>query len=91
MVTLFRNRPTRGSTCQQCQVIRAFMGCAFMLVVLALVATEKLHYLKYVSADYIAWAMMAGGVMMFIVKYVLWRKELRLQANSQTIDKSQIS
>lgn len=89
MVTLFRNRPTRGSVCQQCRVIRAFMGFAFMLVVLALVATEKLHYLKHLSADYIAWAMMACGVLLFIVKFLLWRREVSLQANSVSGDKGQ--
>ena len=46
MISFSKSRPARGSGCAQCRIIRSFMAAAFMLVVLGLVATDRLHYLQ---------------------------------------------
>ena len=75
MISFSKNRPARGSGCTQCRIIRSFMAAAFMLVVLALVATDRLHYLKGVTTAHIASVMMAGGMIIFIVKFIIWQRE----------------
>ena len=75
MISFSKSRPARGSGCAQCRIIRSFMAAAFMLVVLGLVATDRLHYLKAVTTEHIAAAMMAGGVVIFIVKFIFWQRE----------------
>lgn len=82
MITLFRKRPARGGECTQCRIIRSFMAAAFMLVVLALVAADRMHYIKGITTDHIAAAMMAGGVLLFIVKFVLWQREKKSQRSA---------
>ena len=46
-----------------------------MLVVLGLVATDRLHYLQGVTTEHITAAMMAGGVIIFVVKFISWQRE----------------
>ena len=75
MISFSKNRPARGSGCTQCRIIRSFMAAAFMLVVLALVATDRLHYLQGVTTAHIASVMMAGGMIIFIVKFIIWQRE----------------
>ena len=45
----------------------------FMLVLLAVVAGEKLTYLKFLDAELFATIIMVVGVVGFIVKLIYWK------------------
>ncbi|GIR95893.1 MAG: hypothetical protein CM15mP98_08630 [Paracoccaceae bacterium] len=38
--------------CFTCRLIRSFIMATIMLIVLGLLATDKLHLLKFISTDY---------------------------------------
>lgn len=81
MITLSRTRPSRYTGCQRCRVIRLFMLTVFMLVVLGLLASDKMEYLQFISAERAALAIWVVGGVGFVIKLVLWRMEKRRAAN----------
>jgi disulfide bond formation protein DsbB len=59
--------------CERCRIIRSFIMFVFMLVLLAVVAGEKLTYLKFLDAELFATIIMVVGVVGFIVKLIYWK------------------
>ena len=58
--------------CERCRIIRSFITFVIMLVLMALVAGDKLAYLNFLNAEFFAAAIMLVGCVGFIVKLVHW-------------------
>ena len=59
--------------CERCRIIRSFIMFVIMLVLLALVAGDKLAYLNFLDAEFFAALIMIVGGVGFIVKLVYWK------------------
>ena len=59
--------------CERCRIIRSFIMFVIMLVLLALVAGDKLAYLKFLDAKFFATLIMVIGVIGFIIKLIHWK------------------
>ena len=59
--------------CERCRIIRSFIMFVFMLVLLAVVAGDKLAYLNFLDADFFATLIMVVGGVGFIVKLFYWK------------------
>ena len=59
--------------CERCRIIRSFIMFVFMLVLLAVVAGDKLTYLNFLDAEFFATMFMVVGVVGFIVKLIYWK------------------
>ena len=59
--------------CERCRIIRSFIMLVFMLVLLAVVAGDKLAYLNFLDAEFFATMFMVVGVVGFIVKLIYWK------------------
>ena len=66
--------------CERCRIIRSFIMFVFMLVLLAVVAGDKLTYLNFLDAKFFATLIMVVGVLGFIVKLVYWRFSIQIDA-----------
>ncbi|NBQ83937.1 MAG: hypothetical protein EBU10_06900 [Alphaproteobacteria bacterium] len=81
MITLSRTRPSRYTGCQRCRVIRLFMLTVFMVVLLGLLANDKMEYLQFITAERAAMAIWGVGIIGFIVKFIFWRLDQRRAAS----------
>ena len=68
--------------CERCRIIRSFIMFVIMLVLLALVAGDKLTYLQFLDAEFFAALIMIVGIIGFIGKLVHWK--LFSQAGTKT-------
>ena len=68
--------------CERCRIIRSFIMFVIMLVLLALVAGDKLAYFDFLDAKFFATMIMVVGSVGFIVKLVYWK--LFNQAGAKT-------
>ena len=59
--------------CERCRIIRSFIMMVIMLVLLALLAGDKLAYLNFLDAKFFATLIMVVGSVGFIVKLVYWK------------------
>ena len=59
--------------CERCRIIRSFIMFVIMLVLLALVAGDKLAYLNFLDAEFFATMIMVIGGVGFIVKLAYWK------------------
>jgi disulfide bond formation protein DsbB len=59
--------------CERCRIIRSFIMFVIMLVLLALVAGDKLAYLNFLNAEFFATMIMVIGGVGFIVKLAFWK------------------
>jgi len=59
--------------CERCRIIRSFIMFVIMLVLLALVAGDKLAYLNFLNAEFFATMIMVVGGIGFIGKLVHWK------------------
>ena len=59
--------------CERCRIIRSFITFVIMLVLLALVADDKLAYLSFLNAEFFAALIMVVGGIGFILKLVYWK------------------
>jgi hypothetical protein len=46
-----------------------------MLIILGLVATEKLYLLTFISTELVAGIILVLGLLLFLIKLWLWRKD----------------
>jgi len=79
LITLSRTRPNRFKGCQRCRVIRLYVSLVLMLVMLALLAGDRMEYLRFLTAENIAGAIWVVGITGFVVKFILWRLEAKRQ------------
>lgn len=82
MLSLSRQTPKRGTTCQRCQIIRYFVLVAFGIAIFTLIADSDRHYLGSATPMHAALAIMAVGVIGFVVKVAIWKLENRQGINS---------
>ena len=75
MLTLSKQTPKRGSTCQTCMVVRMFVVAAILVAAFTIVADDKMHILSSVTPMHAALTILAIGVTGFVVKLLLWRLE----------------
>ena len=82
MLTLSKQTPKRGSTCQTCMVVRVFVIAAIMVAAFTIVADDKLQILASVAPIHVALAIIAIGITGFAVKLLLWRLEQAANVSS---------
>ena len=63
----------KATSCERCRIIRSFIMFVVMLVLLALVADDKLAYLNVLTAEFFAALIMIIGTASFIIKLLHWR------------------
>ena len=70
MKTIFnlkKNDP-HNQTCQTCFIIRFFLISVFLIILLALIQKDKLHYLNFVTPENAAILILIGGLLIFLGK-----------------------
>ena len=82
MLTLSKQTPKRGSTCQTCMVVRMFVISAILVAAFTIVADDKMHILSSVTPIHAALAIIAIGIIGFLVKLLLWRLEQAANVSS---------
>jgi len=82
MLTLSKQTPKRGSTCQTCMVVRTFVIAAILVAAFTIVADDKMHILSSVTPMHAALAIIAIGLTGFAVKLLLWRLEQEANISS---------
>ena len=63
MLTLSKQTPKRGSTCQTCMVVRIFVIAAILVAAFTIIANDRLHILASVTPMHAALAIIAIGLM----------------------------
>ena len=61
--------------CFTCRLIRSFIMATVMLIVLGLVASDRLYLIKFISTDMIAAIIMVFGLMLFLFKLWQWKTD----------------
>ena len=59
--------------CFACRLIRSFIMATVMLIVLGLVASDRLHLLTFISTDLIAAVILVSGLILFLFKVWQWK------------------
>ena len=75
MLTLSKQTPKRGSTCQTCMVVRMFVIAAILVAAFIIVADDRMHILASITPMHAALAVIAIGMAGFVVKLLVWRRE----------------
>ncbi len=61
--------------CFTCRLIRSFIMATVMLIILGLVASDRLYLVNFISTELIAAIIMVLGVLLFLFKLWQWKKE----------------
>ena len=72
MLTLFKQVPKRGSTCQTCMVVRIFVITAILIAAFIIIADDRMHILASVTPMHAALAIIVIGMAGFVVKLLFW-------------------
>ena len=70
-----KSRNTPEGPCFACRLIRSFVMATVMLIVLGLVASDRLHLLTFISTDLIAGIILVFGIILFLFKLWQWKKD----------------
>ena len=70
-----KHRNTPEGPCFTCRLIRSFIMATVMLIILGLVASDRLHLIKFISTELIAAIIMGLGLILFLVKLWQWKKD----------------
>ena len=70
-----KQRNTPEGPCFTCRLIRSFILATVMLIILGLVASDRLYLLNFISTDLIAAIIMVLGVLLFLFKLWQWKKD----------------
>jgi hypothetical protein len=67
--------------CKNCQIIRIFLLSVAFIILLSLIQSDKLHYLKIITPYNAAFLIITLGLIMFCIKLIkyLIRKEKKLE------------
>ena len=68
-----RNAPE--GPCFACKLIRSFVMATVMLIVLGLVASDRLYLLKFISTDLVAGLILLFGSILFFFKLWQWKRD----------------
>ena len=64
--------------CQNCQIIRIFLLSVVFIIIIALIQSDKLHYLNFITPFNAAISIISLGLIMFFIKltkYILEKKQ----------------
>ena len=61
-----------GAPCQRCTILRIFLGVVLFVIILGLSGGQELAYLKYITTQKVANAIMVIGVIIFFFKIIFW-------------------
>ena len=70
-----KHRNTPEGPCFTCRLIRSFILATVMLIILGLVASDRLYLLNFISTELIAAIIMVLGVLLFLFKLWQWKKD----------------
>ena len=70
-----KQRNTPEGPCFTCRLIRSFILATVMLIILGLVASDRLYLLNFISTELIAAIVMVLGVILFLFKLWQWKKD----------------
>ncbi|GIR95728.1 MAG: hypothetical protein CM15mP98_06980 [Paracoccaceae bacterium] len=62
--------------CFACRLIRSFIMATVMLIILGLVASDKLYLLTFISTDLIAMIILVSGLILFLFKLWQWKNSV---------------
>ena len=68
-----RNAPE--GPCFACKLIRSFVMATVILIVLGLVASDRLYLLKFISTDLVAGLILLFGLILFLFKVWQWKRD----------------
>ena len=68
-----RNSPE--GPCFTCRLIRSFILATVMLIILGLVASDRLYLVNFISTELIAAIIMVLGLLLFLFKLWQWKKD----------------
>ena len=89
MLTLSKQTPKRGSTCQTCMVVRMFVIAAILVATFTIVADDRMHILASITPMHAALAVIAIGMAGFVVKVLVWRREQAEKVSSDHVQAAQ--
>ena len=69
-----KQRNTPEGPCFACRLIRSFVMATVMLIVLGLVASDRLYLLTFISTDLIAGLILLLGLILFLFKLWQWKR-----------------
>ena len=70
-----KQRNTPEGPCFACRLIRSFLMATIMLIVLGLVASDRMHLLAFISTDLIAAIIIVSGIILFLFKFWQWKTD----------------
>ena len=70
-----KQRNTPEGPCFTCRLIRSFILATVMLIILGLVASDRLYLVNFISTELIAATIMVLGLILFLFKLWQWKKD----------------
>ena len=70
-----RQKNTPEGPCFACRLIRSFILATVMLVILGLVASDRLYLITFISTELIALIIMVLGLILFLFKLWQWKTD----------------
>ena len=70
-----KQRNTPEGPCFTCRLIRSFILATVMLIILGLVASDRIHLISFISTELIAAIIMTLGLILFLFKLWQWKKD----------------
>ena len=70
-----KQRNTPEGPCFTCRLIRSFILATVMLIILGLVASDRLYLVNFISTELIAAIIMVLGFLLFLFKLWQWKKD----------------
>ena len=70
-----KQKNTPEGPCFTCRLIRSFILATVMLIILGLVASDRLYLLNFISTEIVAAIIMVLGVFLFLFKLWQWKKD----------------
>ena len=66
--------------CRTCIIIRMFVLAMLILVIIGLLARDKMYHLSFLTTWNVAIAIMIFGVISFVIKFIFWKLENKNKA-----------
>ena len=70
-----KQKNTPEGPCFACRLIRSFILATVMLIILGLVASDRLYLVNFISTELIAAIIMVLGFLLFLFKLWQWKKD----------------
>ena len=70
-----KQRNTPEGPCFTCRLIRSFILATVVLIILGLVASDRLYLVNFISTELIATIIMVLGFLLFLFKLWQWKKD----------------